>query len=452
VKLTERLVLYATLVIAATFAIAGWIVVRHSDGAPGVVHDLVVYGSVLLVGALLLAWLFGRVVARPLMEVRESARALAQGDTSVRPPLSAPGEIGDIAAALTHISEQIGARLTALHAEDAFLTALFDSLGEGVLAVNRRMQIVEINEAARRILTITEPVPLPIEYFPRERALHAALNEALRGVTTESLEITLGDRTLSVTVRPLAPGGAVVTLFELTQLRRLETVRRDFVANVSHELRTPLTVVGGFAETLADDDVSPEDRKRFAEIIRTNTLRMQRIVDELLDLSRIESGGWVPRPTQIDLLDIAVDTIATNQDSARKKSVQLITDISPDTRTIYADRTALGQILSNFTENAIRHTAEGSVTIFSTPDPNRGGTWVGVRDTGHGIPPEHLSRIFERFYRADPGRARDVGGTGLGLAIVKHLVESHKGEVKAESIVGSGTTVSAWFPPRPEPV
>jgi signal transduction histidine kinase len=355
--------------------------------------------------------------------------------------------VGDVAVALTGVSEQLGARLTALQNEDALLSALFDSLGEGVLAINRRLQIVEINASGRRILNINEPLPVPVEHLPRDRALHDALNDALRSVTTEALEISFGDRTLSITTRPLAGGGAVLTIFELTQLRRLEMVRRDFAANVSHELRTPLTVVGGFAETLADGDVTPDERKHFAAIILANTQRMQRIVDELLDLSRIESGGWVPRPAELDVRDVAIDTLTNCQGIASKKHVQLSTEIAADARTVYADRTALGQVLSNLTENALRHTNIGGVTIFAERDENRGGVWVGVRDTGSGIGAEHLPRIFERFYRADPGRARDIGGTGLGLAIVKHLVEGHGGQVRAESILGRGTTVSAWFPP-----
>jgi signal transduction histidine kinase len=448
VKLTQRLLLFATCIVVLSFAGAIWMVIKHGDGTSLIVHDLFVAGITVLVIAWGGAWIAGRLMATALLELRDVARALARGDLSRRPALAAAGEIGDVSAALTGVAEQLGARLTALQNEDALLSALFDSLGEGVLAINRRNQIVEINAAGRRILGISDPLPVPIEHLPRDRALHDALAAALRGATTDALEINFGERTLAITARPLTGGGAVLTLFELTQLRRLEMVRRDFAANVSHELRTPLTVVGGFAETLADGEVSDAERKHFATIILSNTQRMQRIVDELLDLSRIESGGWVPRPATLDVRDVAIDTLADCQAAATAKGVQLATDIALDARTIYADRTALGQVLSNLTENAIRHTSIGTVTVFTHVDVSKGGLWVGVRDTGSGIPAEHLPRIFERFYRADPGRARDVGGTGLGLAIVKHLVEAHGGQVRAESVVGRGTTVSAWFPPQ----
>jgi signal transduction histidine kinase len=237
----------------------------------------------------------------------------------------------------------------------------------------------------------------------------------------------------------------VIALFDLTPMRRLETVRRDFVANVSHELKTPLTVIGGFAETLADEDLPVEQRRKFAETIRVHARRMQRIVDDLLDLSRIESGGWRPNPTAVDFASAATDALVTFRDAAAAKRITIRVEPAPDASTVFTDPTALRQILSNLVENAIRYTAEGGVvTAFS--EPERGGVRVGVRDTGVGIAPDHLSRIFERFYRVDPARSRDAGGTGLGLSIVRHLVEAHGGRVRAESAIARGTTIIAFFP------
>jgi signal transduction histidine kinase len=251
---------------------------------------------------------------------------------------------------------------------------------------------------------------------------------------------------VALTARPLADGGAVLAVLDLTSTRRLESVRRDFVANVSHELRTPLTVIGGFAETLVEDDLDRDRRRRFAETIRVNAARMQRIVDDLLDLSRIESGGWRPNPSLVDLGTVAGDTLAPVREAAERKGVAVGVALGADARAVHADPTALRQVLANLVENAVRHTATGSVTVVSRADD--GGVWVGVRDTGVGIPPEHLPRIFERFYRADASRSREAGGTGLGLAIVKHLVEAHGGTVQAASTVGSGTTILAFFPAR----
>jgi signal transduction histidine kinase len=258
----------------------------------------------------------------------------------------------------------------------------------------------------------------------------------------------------------------VVALLDLTASRRLEAVRRDFVANVSHELKTPLTVVGGFAETLTDEDLSPDRRRQFAETILANTRRMQRIVDDLLDLSRIESGGWVPKPVVVDTRAAAADAVLPSKALAEDKGVALELFIPDDARTVLADPTALRQVLTNLVENAVRHTPAGSVTVTAhrengvsggphsdgsalhPADASEQGVWLTVRDTGVGIAAEHLPRIFERFYRVDRARSREAGGTGLGLAIVRHLVEAHGGRVRADSQPGRGTSVAAFFPDR----
>jgi two-component system phosphate regulon sensor histidine kinase PhoR len=236
----------------------------------------------------------------------------------------------------------------------------------------------------------------------------------------------------------------VLALFDLTAMRRLESVRRDFVANVSHELRTPLTVIAGFTETLTEEGVPPEKRRQFGEMILTNTTRMQRIVDDLLDLSRIESGGWVPNPVLLDAESFIQDVFTGLRDASEAKGIALQVRVDPSTKEIFADRTALRQILSNLLENAVRYTSQGSVTVST--EPAQGGVNISLSDTGTGIPSEHLPRIFERFYRADSGRARESGGTGLGLAIVRHLVEAHGGKVEAESTAGRGTTMRVFLP------
>jgi two-component system phosphate regulon sensor histidine kinase PhoR len=242
-----------------------------------------------------------------------------------------------------------------------------------------------------------------------------------------------------LTARPLPPGGAVLAVLDLTERRRLETVRRDFVANASHELKTPLTVIGGFAETLRDAQLAATDRQRFVDLIVSNTSRMQRVVDDLLDLSRYESGAWVPKPMDVDLAGAVAEVFQLSRAAADAKGLGLVTDIADDARTVRFDPTALRQVLANLVENAIRYTASGTVTVSAQREA--GATVIAVRDTGVGIGRDHLSRIFERFYRADPSRSRSEGGTGLGLAIVRHLVEAHGGRVSAESAPGSGTTV-----------
>jgi two-component system phosphate regulon sensor histidine kinase PhoR len=409
-------------------------------------RDLLAAGLVALLVAATLAWYFARAVTRPVIELRDVARALAAGDLTRRPALAAPAEVGDLASAVHRLAEQLAGRMEALRSEEALLVALIEALNEGVVAVDRRPQVVRINATGRRLLNVRSETPLPIEHLPRERALRAALAAALRGEATDAAEAVIGGRTLVLAARPLPEGGAVLALYDLTQIRKLEAVRRDFVANVSHELRTPLTVVGGFAETLADDDLPPPQRRQFAETIRQNAHRMQRIVDDLLDLSRIESGGWVPKPEPLAVRAIANEVLTACTTAAGAKGVTLEVDLDPAAPTVFADPTALRQVLGNLVDNAVRHTSDGSVRVFSRAMRD-GGTEVGVTDTGSGIAPEHRPRIFERVDRADPARSREAGGTGLGLAIVRHLVEAHGGRVSAASTVGQGTTIAASFPP-----
>lgn len=408
-------------------------------------RDVLVSGFVALVAALILAAAFSRAVSNPVVDLRDVAQALAAGDLSRRPALSAPGEVGDLAAAVHRMAEQLTSRLQALEDDDMHMNAVIESLQEGVIAVDARRQIVRVNESGRQLLRLSDGVPFSADLLPRDRTLREALDAALAGESTESTEITVDGQSMMLTARALGDGGVVLAVFDLTASRRVDAVRRDFVANVSHELKTPLTVILGFAETLAAGDVPPAQGIQFVEAIQSNAQRMQQIVDDLLDLSRIESGGWVPNPVTVDLREVASEVVAGRMRAALEKGVRLTIEIEHGAEYAFADPTAIRQVYANLADNAIRHTnAGGSILLFS--ERGERGTTIGVRDTGVGIAPEHLSRIFERFYRADSGRARDAGGTGLGLAIVRHLVEAHRGRVRVESVVGNGTIVFAAFP------
>ncbi len=411
-------------------------------------RDVLLAGAAAFLLAALLSLQFSRSISRPIVELRDVARAIADGDMDRRPALAAPGEVGDLATAINRLSEQLSARLELLRSEQALLSAIVESLEEGVIAVDSASQVVEVNDAARRVLGVRAAVPFSVDLLPRHGVLRDSLASALRGSTGDSVEFDHGGLTLSVTARPLPPKGAVLAISDLTATRRLESVRRDFVANVSHELRTPLTVVAGFAETLADETIPAEEHRRFAEMIRAHTARMQRIVDDLLDLSRIESGGWRPNAAWIELAPLIEEVVSGLSNAAPEQQTRVITQMAPGAAEVFADRTAVRQIVSNLLENAIRHTKRGTVTVSSglarAGETNE--VILSVSDTGTGIAPDHLPRIFERFYRADSGRARESGGTGLGLAIVRHLVEAHGGRVDASSTLGIGTTISAFLP------
>jgi signal transduction histidine kinase len=250
---------------------------------------------------------------------------------------------------------------------------------------------------------------------------------------------------LPVIDAPGEVGDLAESLTQLSgQLQTLEVVRRDFIANVSHELCSPLTIASGFAATLARHDPPAEERQQFARAILSSTNRMQRVIDDMLDLTRIESGTWTPRPESISLFEATTDVLDSLRPAANRNGVALLCDFAPGAGVIVADRTAVRQTIANLSENAIRHTHTGSVTVFTELTDE--GVWLGVRDTGEGIAAHHLPRIFERLYRVDSGRVRRAGGSGLGLAIVKHMAEAHGGKVFAESEPELGTTIKVFFP------
>jgi two-component system phosphate regulon sensor histidine kinase PhoR len=479
VRLTRRLVLFTTVLIVVLLGAAGVVAGRRQSlvspagagaagagaagagaagagaagagaaGAtapdrPGLRRDWLLFTAAALLAGGVAARLLAASISRPIAELRDVAQALADGDLSRRPALLADGEIGALGEALRRLAEQSSARMDALQADEALLAALTESLNEAVIALDARQRVVRINETARQLLRLRAPVPFSADYLPRDRALRESLAEVLRGEVAPPAEVRVDDRSLTLTARPLPDGGAILALYDLTPFRRLEAVRRDFVANVSHELRTPLTVIAGFVETLADEELPGPLRRQFLGMAAANVRRMQRIVDDLLDLSRIESGGWLPNPADLDVRALASEILAPLQATADAKGVRLSAEVPASAESVYVDPTAARQVLSNLAENALRHTSVGHVTLFAEPADE--GVWLGVRDTGTGIPEEHLPRIFERFYRADPGRSREAGGTGLGLSIVRHLAEAHGGRVRAESAIGVGTTIAALFP------
>ncbi|MEP6763731.1 MAG: ATP-binding protein [Gemmatimonadaceae bacterium] len=444
-KLAQRLTLSTTVLVAVIVGLAFVVIARRNPTASRLDLVLVAFGTVAVVAAA--HAIVSRSIARSVGELRESARAIASGNYSLRPSLTVDGELGELADALRRLSEQSESKSEALRAEEALQVALTESLNEGVVVVNARQQVVRINETARTLLRLKDAVPFSADFLPRDRTLRETLETALAGQDASPAEARVDDRTLSATARPLVGGGAVLALYDLTPFRKLEAVRRDFVANVSHELRTPLTIISGFVETLQDENIPPELRQQFLAMTGGNVRRMQRIVDDLLDLSRIESGGWLPDAAEIDLQPVMNEIILGLKDSSTKENVSVESALGDDARSAYVDATAVRQVLTNLAENALRHTSHGSVQLFSERDED--GVWIGVRDTGSGIGAEHLTRIFERFYRADPSRSREAGGTGLGLSIVKHLAEAHGGRVRAESEVDKGTTIAAWFPIAP---
>lgn len=398
----------------------------------------------LLVGSVL-ALVAGGSIARPLTGLAQAARAIAQG-TPPRFPRSGIPEIDILVQAIRDMHRQLGDRFDELKEEQAETAALVESMVEGVIATDRRGQIVTANDAARRMLGYAADQPLPeLRHLFRSKPAREVADAVLDGRSTSSDEIEVDGKVFLMSARALESGGAVIVIHDLTELRRLQAVRRDFVANVSHELRTPLTSISGYAETLLTDRPEPEVSTRFLTVILQNARRMQRLVDDLLDLARLEGSGYEPALEPVDLPAVAREVFGTFAARARVAGVDLAADLAPDAATVHADADGLRQVVTNLVDNALRYTPSGGrITLRSVAEG--GGVALSVADTGVGIAAEHLPRIFERFYRVDPARSREEGGTGLGLAIVKHLTEAHRGWVRAESEVGRGTVITTWFP------
>jgi len=398
-------------------------------------------GLLMLVAAGLVAWLLARVLARPLLLIADAARDIAAGRAAEFPDVRVP-ELAHHVDSLRAMHHELERRFDDLRREREESRTLLEALSDGVVAADERGAIVSANAAARRLLAYgsTQALPPLAELF-HDRPHRTLMREVLAGGVVERRELDLGDRTVVVSARPLAEGGTLLVLSDVTDLRRLETIRRDFVANVSHELKTPLTAIAGYAETLAAES-SESQAAGFAQTIVENAHRMQRLVDDLLDLSRIESGAWEPEPQTVDVETAARDAWA--QFAERAASRKIAFETATNSSSIHSDLEALRQVFTNLFDNALRHTPSGG-RIRVTAQRGGADTVVRVTDTGTGIPADHLPRIFERFYRVDPSRSRKEGGTGLGLAIVKHLVEAHGGRVEAESELGRGTTILLYF-------
>jgi two-component system phosphate regulon sensor histidine kinase PhoR len=371
-----------------------------------------------------------------------------------------PDETGRLGRALNAMAASLHGKIADLEQERAKATAILDAMVEGVVAVDGRDRILTMNERARAIFGLaTRGEAKPFMEVIRNGDLHAILRgvrvaEGNAAAHREVRLLTPVPRTLEVNAVPLVltgdePGvGVVLVLYDVTNLRKLELVRTEFVANVSHELRTPLTAIQGYLETLLGGALEePQHARRFLDIAFRHTERLGRLLNDLTDLSNIELNKvkLALEPVAIDaVIDSVLAIIQPRADAGR---VTLTAEVARDLPPAHADRDRLAQILINLVDNAVKYTpAGGQVTVRAAAAVGGGAVVVDVADTGIGIPPADLPRITERFYRVDKARSRELGGTGLGLAIVKHLVIAHGGELSIESRQGEGTTVHFTVP------
>lgn len=402
--------------------------------------------------SLALAIIVSNQVTRTLRALSHELRA---SSTVVENARDMP-ELQELRTTIRKLTQDAESRaVAAAKAEQRFLSVL-ESITEGIIQVNAAGRFLQVNSAARQMLKLPRDVGgQAVGAVIRHPELRNCIEKAATGQTFDTAEIVFDDRHLLIAPHRYSMdafteqnSGAVIAIVDVTEFRRLEIVRRDFVANVSHELKTPLTSIRGYAETLLSDEELPaQSRNQFLSIIQKNTYRIQRIVDDLLDLSRLQSGGWQPELQDVDVVAL-VEDVWSGCESGHRKSIDFAVDAQPGIYLL-ADSGGLRQVFTNLFDNAIRYTPErGSIRVAIETDNASNGRLanISVTDSGTGIAREALPRIFERFYRVDPARSRAEGGTGLGLSIVKHLVERMDGEIFAESELGKGTTIRFTLP------
>jgi len=424
-------------------------------------RDLWIISFVVFLLGIGITLLFSRRFANRVQRLQGFSRRVARGDFRPLPPEPAGDGLGDLARALNDTAAHLSATIRSLTEERNRSAAILRSMAEGIAVVDARERVTFCNNAFAKIWDIGSlgvEGKAAVEVI-RQPDILELIRQALSGTEGLHGEISTGSaqpRSFSVTVAPVpsfdgavtvaksptdaGPFGAVVVLHEITDIRRLEQVRKDFVANVSHELRTPLTSIQGFAETLLTGALEDrQNNRRFVEIIRNHAARLSRLTDDLLKLSRIEAGKLDMDFQAVDLgllIDAAVESA---RGAASQKQLSLtVLNLPPDLPRILADAILLREVLRNLLDNAIQYTPPGG-RIEVESATREGVAVVTIADTGIGIPQADQSRIFERFYRVDAARSREVGGTGLGLAIAKHIVEAHGGQLWVESAVGHGS-------------
>lgn len=418
-------------------------------------------GAAFLMAVLLSIWL-ARNITKPLSDMAGVARRLATGDSTIRIHTHSRDEVGLLGDTLNQMTDQLRAKIDELSEDRAQLLAMLTSMVEGVLVLDFRGHVLQVNPALERMFGVSrsDARGRPCAEVFRHHQLMELVADILRTRTNHEDEIVLAPTGRCLHIEASVAGGereneacAVLVFHDITELRRLEKIRKDFVANVSHELRTPLTSIKGYVEALLDggkDD--PDTAVNFLTIILKQSDRLNLILEDLLELSKIESGSVSFKEDPVDLRHLIDRTLSMIKPMADKKRHQLISRVAEHLPLITGDEGRLVQVLTNLLDNAVKYTPEhGTVTVAAqaTADAAHAQTIeLTVTDTGMGIPEQDRPRVFERFYRVDKARSRELGGTGLGLAIVKHIVEGHGGQVWVEGSQPHGSRFVVRLPVR----
>lgn len=429
------------------------------DDRLGEIQNIVILGAFLaIIVALCLGFIVTKKITAPLISITSIAELISQGEYKKKVQVTSHDEIGELARALNAMTEQLSQRMETIIQDRNKVLAILGSMSEGLVSVDDEDQVIHMNVVAGNILGVPpeESLGKKISEVPRLDTLSETLEQARHKQTTVQSESTqLGqyqDQVVEIEISLLQdsegnPAGAVIVLNDVTELRRLESVRRDFVSNVSHELKTPTTAISGLIETLLDDKKMPmETQSHFLKRIREQTKRLSTLINDLLTLARLESAqqnlfGFQP----LDLRKPLLASFQSMEPIGEEKEIK-IKNVLPDASvTVLGDEEAIRQLINNLLDNALKYTPHGGqIRLHLGTEDN--SALIQVEDTGIGIEPIHRERIFERFYRVDKARSRELGGTGLGLSIVKHICLSHGGKVSVESQHGKGSTFLVSLP------
>ncbi len=417
-----------------------------------VLHVTLVALGAALISALAMAWLASVILGRRLRAIAGAAKSYGSGDLSRRLRDYEPDELGTVARVLDDTVHELARRASELAEDRARIDAILSGMVEGVMVVNGQGRVQLVNRAARDMLALDNG-GVGGHYLEavRHPGVAALITEALSGNQSSHLELSppkspgrrLVARAATVSA-PSAPG-AVLVLHDITDLRRADQVRRDFVANVSHELRTPLTAIRGYVEALSDEPTSADDRARFLEVIARHVTRMERLVKDLLRLAGLDANQEVVERAACPMQGLLAGAVADLSTMIESRRQQIEIDVDPSVATIRTDAAKLQDALRNLVENAVNYSPEGRrIRLDARPSGDR--VAITVSDEGPGVPEADLERVFERFYRVDKARSRESGGTGLGLSIVKHLVGLLGGRVWAANRPEGGAVFTISLP------
>jgi two-component system phosphate regulon sensor histidine kinase PhoR len=406
--------------------------------------------------ALGLGWILFKQVISPLKKMNMVTKAISQGNLNQELPLYEQKEINQLAQNINDLVRQQKKVLAQITAEKNRIQTILNSMMEGVIALDNQGNILLLNSAVENFLGIAQETYLGknILHLIRNYDLERAVKQALKSEKSITQELQLIYPEPSFYYLKATPlknqeqgkKGIVILLRNSTKEKKLDQMRTEFVANVSHELRTPLTSISSFLETLRDGAIDdPAAAHRILEIMSKETSRLAKLIDDLLHLSKIEERRVVHRWQLVQLKEIINQVTAMFQPQAQQKSLSLTVELPVELPCVSGDPDLLAQVLTNLVDNAIKYTPpDGHILIRAATDKDN--VQVEVKDTGIGIPPEDLPRVFERFYRVEKARARELGGIGVGLAIVKHIIKAHGGSIKVESIPHQGSTFKVTLP------